>query len=185
MILNYCVYSVWFLSEILLNRLCRSGESDKKNADKNTLLLLWIVIILSLFLGMVVALNSHFYLFKEQTFSYTGLVLILTGMVMRLVAVKQLGKFFTVDVTIRKGHQLMKNGFYKYVRHPSYTGSLLSFIGYGISLNNYVALATVLIPVVGSFIYRINIEEKALTEQFGQHYSDYKSTTKRLIPFIY
>ena len=112
-------------------------------------------------------------------------MLILTGMVMRLVAVKQLGKFFTVDVTIRKGHQLMKNGVYKYIRHPSYTGSLLSFIGYGISLNNYVALATVLIPVVGSFIYRINIEEKALTEQFGQHYSDYKTTTKRLIPFIY
>ncbi len=185
MILYYSIYSVWFLSEVLLNRLCRSGESDKKNADKNTLLLLWIVIILSLFLGMVVAMNSNFSLFTEPRFTYAGLVLILTGMVIRLMAVKQLGKFFTVYVTIRKGHQIMKNGFYNYVRHPSYTGSLLSFIGYGISLNNYVSLAIVLIPVVLSFLYRINIEEKALTEQFGKNYADYKKTTKRLIPFMY
>ena len=88
-------------------------------------------------------------------------------------------------MTIRSDHQIMKQGFYRYVRHPSYTGSLLSFVGYGISLNNYISLAIVVIPVFVSFLYRMRIEEQALVEQFGKDYEDYMKSTKRLIPMLY
>ena len=52
-------------------------------------------------------------------------------------------------------------------------------------LNNYIAAIVRLVPVFFMFIYRINIEEKALRDQFGKNYSDYMKKTKRLIPFIY
>ena len=109
----------------------------------------------------------------------------LLGIGFRLLAIKQLGRFFTVDVTIRENHQLLQTGFYKYLRHPSYTGSLLTFFGFGISLNNWLGLGIVILPTVITMLYRIRIEEKVLTEQFGKSYLEYSSKTKRLIPFIY
>ena len=101
------------------------------------------------------------------------------------MVVDNLGKYFTVDVTIRKDHQLKTDGFYSLVRHPSYAFSLLTFFGLAIVLNNYIATIVLLVPVVSMFIYRINIEEKALKDQFGKDYCDYMKKTKRLIPFIY
>ena len=109
----------------------------------------------------------------------------LLGIIFRLYAIKTLGRYFTVNVTIREGHKIIKQGLYKYLRHPSYTGSLLSFVGFGISLNNWVSFLIVMIPVTASFIRRMNIEERALTEQFGEEYITYKKQTWRLLPFIY
>ena len=114
-----------------------------------------------------------------------GLVFLILGVILRLMVVYNLGKYFTVDVTIRKDHQLKTDGFYKLVRHPSYAFSLLTFVGLAIVLNNYIAAIVLLVPVFFMFIYRINIEEKALRDQFGKNYSDYMKKTKRLIPFIY
>jgi protein-S-isoprenylcysteine O-methyltransferase Ste14 len=185
MIIFYSVYSVWFMSELVLGRLRRSRTSDKRNVDKNTLLILWIVIIIAMFVSMVIAMNSRFPIADDGLINYLGLGIIIGGMTLRFMAVRQLGRYFTVDVSIRPDHQIMTQGLYKYVRHPSYSGALISFIGYGISLNNYVSLAAVFLPVLISFLYRMRVEEKALVNQFGQAYADYKTTTKRLIPLLY
>jgi protein-S-isoprenylcysteine O-methyltransferase Ste14 len=106
-------------------------------------------------------------------------------MMIRFAAIRTLGKFFTVDLAIKNDHRLIKNGLYKYIRHPSYTGSLLSFLGLGFSLNNWISLIVIFIPVLISFIYRIHIEEKLLIAQIGLAYTDYMKQTKRLIPLIY
>ncbi|MEO8852326.1 MAG: isoprenylcysteine carboxylmethyltransferase family protein [Ginsengibacter sp.] len=69
-------------------------------------------------------------LFSNPAFRYVGIAIIILGIILRLIAVASLGKFFTVDVTIRQNHRLKKDGIYKYLRHPSYFASLLSFIGF-------------------------------------------------------
>lgn len=101
------------------------------------------------------------------------------------MAVRTLGKFFTVDLAIHEGHKLVNKGLYKYIRHPSYSGSLMSFLGFGLSLNNWVSFAITFVPVFISFLYRINIEEQLLLKQEGLNYADYKKRTKRLIPMLY
>jgi protein-S-isoprenylcysteine O-methyltransferase Ste14 len=184
-IIFYATYGLWLLSEILLNRLIRSGKSDKKETDKNTELFLWLTIIISIIAGVLVSTRFIFPIFLNERFMLIGIAVIILGIIFRLIAIRQLGRFFTVDVTIREDHQLMQRGLYKYLRHPSYTGSLLSFAGFGLSLNNWPGLAIIFLPVLITYIFRMNIEEKVLTEQFGLQYSDYKSRTKRLIPFIY
>jgi len=88
-------------------------------------------------------------------------------------------------VTIRKDHHIKKDGLYGILRHPSYAGSLLSFLGFGLSVNNWLALAIVFIPVLTVFIYRMNVEEKMLTAQFGEEYTDYMKHTSRIVPWIY
>ena len=179
------IYLLWILSEIILNRLLRSGKSDKKSFDKNTLLLIWITILITTTVGVFISKIIFFPIINNSAINYIGLAIIVLGIILRHVAIKQLGKFFTVDVTIRENHQLLQTGLYKFLRHPSYTGSLLSFLGFGLSLNNWLSLAIVFIPTLFAMIHRINIEEKVLKQQFGKQYLDYIAKTKRLIPFIY
>lgn len=114
-----------------------------------------------------------------------GLILIISGMIVRFFAIRALGEYFTVNLGIDHGHKLINHGLYKYIRHPSYTGSLLSFFGFGLSLNNWISMLVVVIPVLLSFIYRIHIEEDLLRAEFGSAYEDYCNRTKRLVPLIY
>ena len=179
------IYIIWGLSEIFINRFMRSKTGDKKNQDKNSLGFIWITIVVSIALSVYISMNYYFPVSTFPAIKYFGLGLILAGVILRGVVIGSLGKYFTADVTIRQGHQLKKDGFYKYLRHPSYTSSLISFIGFGISLNNFVSLIIIIAAILFAFIRRINIEEKMLTEYFGREYIDYKKNTYRLIPFIY
>ena len=176
---------IWSLSEVVFTMLLRTKSSDRKNADKGTLIIIWLTIIITIFLSVYIASTYHFPLLNSPIIKYVGIVVIYIGVIFRILAIRSLGKFFTVAVTIREGHRLKKDGFYKYLRHPSYLASLLSFVGLGITLNNWISLAQITIAILFVFIIRINVEEKILIEQFGNEYLEYQKSTKRIIPFIY
>ena len=178
-------YCLWILSEISLSLFRRSEKSDKKNADKGSLGLIWVIIIIANTLSYNVSGWIHLPLSADLAIRYMGLALIIVGMILRLTIVASLGKFFTVNVTILEDHKLKQDGFYKYARHPSYSASLLSFIGYGVSLNNWISLVIVSAAALTAFMIRIRIEEKTLIDHFGSEYVEYKKKTKRLIPFVY
>jgi protein-S-isoprenylcysteine O-methyltransferase Ste14 len=116
---------------------------------------------------------------------YLGLFLIAVGMIFRFISIWTLGRLFTVDVTIRDDHKIQKDGVYRLIRHPSYSGSILSFIGFGISLNNWISLIVISIPVIFAMLNRIKIEERLLIDQFGIEYIGYMKRTYCLIPWIY
>ena len=178
-------YTIWLISEIALNRLLRSKSTDKQNTDKNSLSIIWFTVVISNAIAYYLAMTTYHPIDNNLIIGYAGLALIFTGIVLRLIVVRSLGRFFTVDVTIRDGHQLKTDGFYQYLRHPSYFASLLSFLGFGISLNNWVSLILVTVAITVVFIIRINVEEKVLIEQFGDEYVEYKMRVKGLIPFVW
>jgi len=111
--------------------------------------------------------------------------LIITGITIRLIAIFSLKSLFNANVSIHHDHKLKTDGIYKTLRHPSYTGSLLSFLGLGLTLGNLTSLIVIFVPVLCAFLYRINIEEKALMNNFGEEYQNYMKRTKKLIPFVY
>ena len=185
MAIFYLVYTLWFISEVILNRLMRSGKSDLKGRDRGSLIIIWLTIILAMGLGVFLSIRYRMPIVPSALFQYAGLGVIIAGMIIRFIAIRSLGKYFTVDVTIREGHQLKTDGMYRLVRHPSYTGSLISFLGYGMTLDSWPGLLAVVIPVTVVMIYRIRIEERLLTEQFGQEYRNYMLNSKRLLPWIY
>jgi protein-S-isoprenylcysteine O-methyltransferase Ste14 len=185
MIVFWIVWITWLVSEILLNRLMRSGANDKKGQDKGSIVFIWILIVLSISSGIILAVKTRAPIGDRVVIPYIGLVTIIAGMVLRLVAVRTLGRFFTVDVTIRQEHHVIRSGVYSMLRHPSYSGTLLSFIGLGLSLNNWLSLITVTMIMAVALLYRISIEERILEDQFGADYLEYKKKTYRLIPWIY
>ena len=114
-----------------------------------------------------------------------GAALFVVGLVLRWWAIITLGRFFTVDVTIQKDHELVEHGPFRLVRHPSYTGVLLAFVGFALSLRNWGALAVILVPIFIAFVRRMNVEEEALSQALGSRYAEYMARTKRLVPGIY
>ena len=176
---------IWGFSEVFLLLKMRAGSGDGRNKDERTLSYLWMVIGFAIFFAITLSKMTNFSFYSGKVVQILGLALLLLGVILRLAVVYYLRKYFTVDVTVRWDHQLMTDGFYKYVRHPSYAFSLLTFLGLAIVLNNYFSALILLLPVLIMFSRRIEIEEKVLQEHFGNDYRDYMKKTKRLIPFIY
>jgi protein-S-isoprenylcysteine O-methyltransferase Ste14 len=113
---------------------------------------------------------------------YLGLVLVAFGIAFREWAVLSLGRFFTVAVTIASGQKLVTRGPYRWLRHPTYSGSIISLVGFPLSLGTWVGGLLVLILSLGGYLYRVRIEEKALLEVFGDEYWDYMQHTWQFFP---
>lgn len=113
---------------------------------------------------------------------YLGLVLVAFGIAFREWAVVSLGRFFTVAVTIASGQKLVTRGPYRWLRHPSYSGSIISLVGFPLSLGTWAGGLLVLILSLGGYLYRVRIEETALLEVFGEEYRDYMQHTWQIFP---
>lgn len=177
--------AAWFLTEFLYKNLLKSGKDDKKDKDKSTLNILWMAIPFSIAASVTASYVTKIPIAVGQWILYLGEAFILTGIIFRYTIIRSLGKYFTVDVTIKEDHKIKKEGFYRYVRHPSYAFSLLTSLGLGLYLNNWLSLILAILPPFLAFTYRIRVEEQALIEQFGEEYLEYRKKTKKLIPFIY
>ena len=106
-------------------------------------------------------------------------------MALRTWAILTLGRLFKFVVVIQEGHQVVASGPYRLLRHPSYTGALVAFLGIGIVLDNWLSMLTlVLIPLL-AILVRIHVEEAELTNAFGQEYTTYASRTRRLVPGLW
>jgi len=176
---------IFLFSEVAL-LVSRRSRTKSKGKDSLTLPLLWLVITLSIFAGFYCrAAFPQFRLPHSSRFYLLGLILFVLGLIIRWIAIVQLGRFFTVNVTIAEDHELVTTGLYRYVHHPSYSGSLLTFFGFGLCLLNWVSLAVLFVPVALAFSWRIYVEEKALREALGQPYESYSARTHRLIPGFY
>ena len=116
---------------------------------------------------------------------YVGLALMLAGLAFRAYAIRQLGRFFTPEVAIQPGQRLVQRGLYRYVRHPSYTGTFITILGFGLALTNALSLLILLALPGLAYAFRMRVEEAALREAFGDDYRDYMRRTKRLIPFVF
>ena len=112
-----------------------------------------------------------------------GLALMLAGMALRWYSIRVLGTSFTCEVSTRPGQQVVDSGPYRLVRHPSYTGGLLTVLGVLVCCCNVAALPALIVAVAG-YANRIKVEESALEKGLGPAYSDYMRRTKRLIPFV-
>jgi protein-S-isoprenylcysteine O-methyltransferase len=177
--------AILLASEVAL-ALSRRSKSRATGKDRLTLPLLWTVIGLSIFAAFFLrAAFPQGRLPHPQIFYVIGLGLFVLGLIIRWIAIVHLGRFFTVNVAIAEDHQLITTGPYRYVRHPSYTGTLLIFLGFGLCMLNIFSLAAIFLPITAAFLWRMHVEEAALRQAFADRYQTYAASTPRLIPLVY
>jgi protein-S-isoprenylcysteine O-methyltransferase Ste14 len=168
------------LSEFMLMFIKRSKrETVKTRRDRGSLIFLWMMITLGFAAGFIMSKPaSNFWM-------GFGLPFIIGGLIIRWIAILQLGSSFTVDVAINNGADLKTDGIYEKVRHPSYSGMLMVITGFSITMCSLISFMVLVIPVTAAVLYRIGVEERALLEEFGENYSGYIKVTKKLIPGVY
>ena len=111
---------VYLISELLLTVMRRSRSRTGTKQDRRTLRVVWLVIVVSVAVGIYVAENwPAAALPHQRSFVVAGVVLFVVGLLLRWWAIITLGRFFTVDVTIEKDHELVERGPFRVVRHPS------------------------------------------------------------------
>src|SRR5258705_706991 len=115
---------------------------------------------------------------------WLGILLIYAGIALRLYAIHVLGAFFTTVVAVAPEQTVIETGPYRLIRHPSYTGFLITLLGFGLCLTNWLSLLVIMACALIGFSYRIRVEEQVLQEQLGQRYPEYMRHTKRLMPFV-
>jgi protein-S-isoprenylcysteine O-methyltransferase len=177
--------ALWGMSEVYL-ALRKRSRSDATSRDRNSLRIMWLVDFVSIGLAFLAAyrLPSWRLPWLEQVY-VLGLCLFASGLLLRWYSIIYLGRFFTTNVAIAADHQLIDSGPYRLIRHPSYTGAMLTFLGFGLGFGNLASLLVITVPIFATLLWRIRIEEEALVEAFGARYRSYVQRTKRLIPLVY
>jgi len=173
-------------SEIGLALIRRSNRVRARSHDRGTLAAVWIAVVVSIVAAITIRSTVQFGSFELEGWTEgLALTLFALGIGLRWWAIFVLGRFFTVDVAIHEGHELVRRGPYRILRHPSYTGSLLTFFGLGMLLQSWPALLVAILPIAAMLRQRIHVEEHVLEKHFGAAWVSHSARTWLLVPGVW
>ncbi len=183
-LIYFALWVAFILGEVTLARRWRA-QQGRVQADRGFGVRAAIVFIGS---NQVAVLCWRFFpgaSFATHVTACIGLVLMLTGLLLRWWAIIHLGRFFTVDVAVAADQGVIDSGPYRLVRHPSYSGATLFIAGVALCFGNLVSMLVLIAPFAVMLVKRMRIEEAALATGLGEAYRTYMNRTKRLIPGVY
>ena len=190
MIFVYIFTFLLILGFSFLDKLFRNKDASaftKSEYDKGSTVMNGIIFLA---LSLIIILSPVFNYYNIGTIrinillNVVGLIIGVIGIIVRVIALKTLGKYFTKTLKKIKGHELVKKGIYKYIRHPGYSGNIILWIGLSVSVGNIISIISITLLLIIAYTYRIKMEEEMLIKIFGDKYIEYKKETKRVIPFI-
>ena len=110
-----------------------------------------------------------------------GIVITAAGLVFAVWARAYLGGNWSGAVTVKVGHELVRTGPYRWVRHPIYSGMILAMAGTALERRQVRGVIAVVLLYAG-FKIKSKIEEQTMAATFGQAYADYMKTTGAILP---
>ncbi|MBI9072873.1 MAG: isoprenylcysteine carboxylmethyltransferase family protein [Melioribacteraceae bacterium] len=121
---------------------------------------------------------------EYQNLRAVGLLMFIVFSWLQIKSFKSLGKNYSQQVVVYKKHELVTTGFYKVIRHPQYLFQILSDLGAGIALLNYLILPTVILVLIPLLLMRAKLEEELLHDEFKDEFVEYKKKSGFFVPFI-
>ena len=164
----------------------RIVDDNSKIKDKGTeMQIIWSLFITQLLIVLEAAYLRFPASVAWDIFTGSSLIVMISGLAVRTWAVYTLGNYFTMHLSVQECHKIICQGPYKYVRHPSYAGAFLTFMGTAVFMHAWFSLilAAIVLPV--AWLRRIHYEEKMLSEELGEEYKSYCKSVKRAIPYIW
>ncbi len=182
----YAAFFIWLLPEVI-SSFTDTKDKDIKVHDRSSGMVLLVCIWLGIFASINIAsVARSFVILWHRTLLFAiGIFLMLVGVAFRWYSIRILGKYFTRQVAIQPGQTVVENGPYRLIRHPSYSGALITIFGEGLALTNWLSLIVVMVITFIGYSYRVWVEEKTLANVLGEPYRQYMRRTKRFIPFLY
>ncbi len=112
---------------------------------------------------------------------WIGVLLTAAGVAVALWARWHLGANWSGVVTLKEGHELIRTGPYRTIRHPIYTGILLALFGTAVARGEMRGLLAVAIAWL-SFYWKARREESFLTQEFGEKFEAHAKQTGMFLP---
>jgi protein-S-isoprenylcysteine O-methyltransferase Ste14 len=110
-----------------------------------------------------------------------GVLFTAAGVGMACWARYHLGANWSGVVTVKEGHELIRTGPYRMIRHPIYTGILVALVGTAVSIGEVRGLVAVAIAWF-SFYIKARREESFLAQEFGPNFAEHCRHTGMFLP---
>ncbi|MCP4748142.1 MAG: isoprenylcysteine carboxylmethyltransferase family protein [Desulfobacteraceae bacterium] len=175
-VLFIVLYLLWLFAESRI----AVGEIDmeKTRLDKGTL----EAYAAARAATVITALASPSLSIANHLWLYIGITVFAGAVLLRLEAIRILGKFYSHRIRLQDEHKIIDHGPYHYIRHPAYTGMILAHTGFVIFFFSVPALIALMVLYM-FVIVRILVEESMLLKLDA--YKVYSKNKKRLIPCIW
>jgi protein-S-isoprenylcysteine O-methyltransferase Ste14 len=112
---------------------------------------------------------------------WAGVAVMVFGLGIACWARVHLGTNWSGVVTLKEGHELIRTGPYRNIRHPIYTGILIAFLGHAIvggQVRGLIGMAVVWL----SFFMKARREEKFLAQECGPKFDEHTQHTGMFLP---
>ena len=122
------IWNVWILSWIIAARWSSPVAVTQSARDRfvqSALVLAGAALIVFRVIGPL----SHPLIRASVALAWTGVALAIAGLAFTWWARVHLGRDWSVSVTLKQDHRLVRSGPYAITRHPIYTGILLALLG--------------------------------------------------------
>ena len=113
-----------------------------------------------------------------------GLVLFCVSLWLRLCAIKTLGQYWSLNLEIRKDHQLIREGIYQHMRHPAYSAIMLEVVAIPLVGNAWFTLMLSVFVYIPLLLARWSVEEKEMVGKFGEQYETYRERVPAFWPAL-
>ena len=171
----------WWLGAGRLKAVARRESRLQRASHGVPLVLAALLLVLP---GHALGALATLFIARSWTGYGIGVALVALGLGYAVQARRHLGANWSATVTLKQAHSLIRNGPYRHVRHPIYTGLLLAFAGSALALAEWRGLLALLL-VTGSLWLKLRREERWLLEHFGDDYAEYRKTSWALLPGLY
>lgn len=153
--------------------------------DRRSFLVLWTVTAVGTTLALFVPFSSVGRLPAASSVFWLGIVVMLAGFLVRMAAVRELGRLFDHHIVVTPAHEVVDSGPYSWVRHPAYTGAIVTYLGIGLVCGNWVSLLATTASALAAYGYRVRSEEATLRHELDGYESYCRRVPYRLVPFLW
>ncbi len=101
------------------------------------------------------------------------------------LAIRTLGKEWSLTARLIEGHKLITEGPYRLVRNPIYTGMCGLLLATGLAVSHWVGLLIAIVVYALGTVVRVQSEEKLLRGAFGAEFDSYARRVAAVIPFLF
>jgi protein-S-isoprenylcysteine O-methyltransferase Ste14 len=112
---------------------------------------------------------------------WVGVLVTALGVGISIWARVSLGANWSGTVTLKKDHELIRKGLYRWIRHPIYTGMLVGFVGTELIKGNAPGVLGFALLWL-SFYIKARREEDFLRQEFGEGFEEHARQTGMFLP---
>lgn len=112
---------------------------------------------------------------------WIGVAVTAAGIAIAVWARWHLGSNWSGVVTLKEGHELIRTGPYRAIRHPIYTGMLIGLFGTALTLGEVRGFVAVVVAWL-SFYMKARREESFLAQEFGPAFAEHQRRTGMFLP---